>query len=330
MKIRMMLATADKEYANRFAAGLKDTLEELSLSLCTNLDNLSEALEKEHFDICLGDQEALSRIEGDPVKLKLLLWDTFAENQPWDLSLHRVRKYQRISTIAAQVIRHYADVAEQNMLSSNQAAITVVWSPAGGSGKTMTAAAYALRASQKGRTATYLDLEHFSSTPALFPQPAVSISEAFEQMANNMALHLLSLRATDPTTGIGYFGAPDNYDDMNVFTQEQCMEIVKAAAEHSDELIIDLPSVCDDRTRGLFELASRIILVTDATRTAEVKLQQFMSQSSAFIKFRSKITLVANKGAAVPTAEELPVIQVPYIDAHSLTAVYTKISEFLG
>lgn len=328
MKIRMILATTDKEYANRFAGGLTKFIDQIDLSLCTNMEKLSGMVQHEQFDICLAEEEALKHFDSEQVKLTVLLWDSHAESTGEGRSLPKVRKYQRISSTASQVIRLFAEIAEDKGGIGNSAEITVVWSPSGGCGKTMVAAAYAARAAKNGKNVTYLNLEHFASTKSLFPQEAISLSAAFEQMASNMALQLLSMRATDPATGIGYFGAPDNYDDINVFTEEYCLKIVDGAAEHSDEVVVDLSSVCDSRTRALFERATRILLVTDQSKFAEVKLNQFISQSNVFIKYKSKMTLIANKGAVVDPVEGLTPLRLPYFDSHSTAVIYNKLSEY--
>ena len=142
MKIRLILATSDKEYAERFAAGVSDSHGTMEISVCTNLEKLGELVQEEYYDICLADPEALAKFNHDFVKLTVTLWNTHANGALGENTPHRVRKYQRISSIVSQLIRMYADVADKSALSGNPADITVVWSPSGGCGKTTVAVAY--------------------------------------------------------------------------------------------------------------------------------------------------------------------------------------------
>ena len=328
MKIRLILATNDREYAQRFTAGMSDTLNTMSISICTNLLNLKDMLREGNYDICLADPDVVPELRSEDVKLAVMLWSPQADQSLAGQNYPKVKKYQRISSIVSQLIRLYAEVADQYAGSGDSANITVVWSPAGGCGKTTVAVAYAERMAKLGKTVTYLNLENFASTGALFSQPGISLSAVFEQMANNMGLQLLGMRTADAATGIHYFGMPDNYDDMNVLSEEDCVKIVKAAAENSEELVLDLSSQCDRRTVALMNEATRILLVADYSKTSEIKLQQFMDQSNTFHRFQNKMTLIANKGAGFKNMEKLPVSRLPMVETKDLTAVYNKLSEY--
>ena len=328
MKIRLILATNDREYAQRFTAGMSDTLNTVSISVCTNLLHLNDMLREGRYDICLADPDVVPELRSEDVKLAVMLWSPQTDFSPAGDNYPKVNKYQRISAIVSHLIRLYAEVADQYAVSGDRANITVVWSPAGGCGKTTVAAAYAARMAKLGKTVTYLDLENFSSTEALFSQSGISLSAVFEQMANNMGLQLLGMRTTDASSGIHYFGMPDNYDDMNVLSEEDCIKIVKAAAENTEELVLDLSSQCDRRTLALMNEATRILLVADYSKTSEIKLQQFMHQSNTFHRFQNKMTLVANKGAGFKNMDALPVSRLPMVDTKDMAVIYNKLSEY--
>jgi len=71
--------------------------------------------------------------------------------------------------------------------------------------------------------------------------------------------------------------------------------------------VIDLPCVCDSRTRKAFELADSVLLVTAQTAAAETKLAQFISQNNVYESIKDKVTIVANMDTItnIPLKESL-------------------------
>ena len=132
MKIRLILATNDREYARRFTAGMSDTLNTVSISICTNLLHLNDMLQESNYDVCLADPEVVRELRAENVKLAVMLWDQQTSQILFTPDCPKVNKFQRISSIISQLIQLYAEVADQYATSGERANITVVWSPAGG------------------------------------------------------------------------------------------------------------------------------------------------------------------------------------------------------
>ena len=111
-----------------------------------------------------------------------------------------------------------------------KARITAVWSPAGGVGKTTAALAYCTRKVSEGKQVLYLDLEYFSSVSVYFSGDGKSISTVFDKLANNAQYApLRGIRQQDSGSGIMYFCEPNNYDDINVLTDEDIASPMAAA-----------------------------------------------------------------------------------------------------
>jgi Flp pilus assembly CpaE family ATPase len=208
----------------------------------------------------------------------------------------------------------------------NNARITAVWSPSGGVGKTTVALAYAAQKSVNGGKITYLDLEYFSSTSVYFSESGKSISTAFERLDGNAALLLKAIILKDTGSGISYFSPPNNYDDMNELTADDIENLVLAVSNNSDELVVDLPSVCDERCRKVLEAANAIYLVTDGTKTVTSKSQQFVSQHNLFERISAKIVLVANKGAKVNDTRFRRTVYLPSVSSNDPVSVYKTLS----
>lgn len=326
MKIRLIVATNDAIYAEKFYNGAMQQRDDVDVSICTDYAKLDAIMSTSFYDVCMIESDGANFVDRNKAKLWLLLRDDHKDTGSNFSELQYVEKYQRISTLLSQVIGLYAQIAPEAAVPGKNGKITVVWSPAGGVGKTTLALAKAAGAAREKKKVRYLNLESFCGTPVLFQEPGNSLSAVFEEMFENVALQIQGLQSIDRSTGMSYFGQPANYDDLNMLTCEETGLLIKAAQCDVDELIIDLSSICDKKTVETFEIADQIVLVTDNSRIAQCKLQQFMTQNNVYRKFMNKMMLIANKGATVSAAQEISMIRLPLIQSTDPIAVYTKLA----
>jgi MinD-like ATPase involved in chromosome partitioning or flagellar assembly len=142
----------------------------------------------------------------------------------------------------------------------------------------------------------------------------------------NVKMLIRGIRQQDNGVGFAYLCRPDNYDDMYILSAENMAVLIESCAEVTDELVIDMSCVCDRRTRRVFELADRVLLVTDPTSTAQTKLSQFTFQHNVFERISAKATLVANKGAEAGKPPISAVIRLPLVQSANASAVYRTLS----
>lgn len=326
MKIRVIIVTKEREYAKSFLEGAMSKRDVFDVDICASYEKLDHMLQHDQYDVALIDDDAVPYLDTSLVRLALLLWDQKQGVPINGVFLQRVRKYQRISSILSDIQGHYAVVAPEYYGNDKSARITAVWSPAGGTGKTTVALAYAASQAMNGKRATYLDLEYFSGTQALLERSGKSISTVFSQISSNLAMQMQSIRIEDESTSVYYFSPPANYDDMNELTTDDVLALVKAAAEGGEELVVDLSSICDGKTRAIFELVDRILLVVDDSAVAGAKLQQFMNQNNVYGTYLDKITLVANKGCSMTFPEGTDVVRLQKVHSAGPAGVYTTLS----
>lgn len=323
MKIQLLIASEDKDYCQHLSQILAQDLEDtFDVSICSS----KERLPAHHYDVGLFSPSMSLACDLSKVDLPLLLLDEAERTGEGDDSLEALRKYQRISRLAGEVMERYAKVAGRKRLpDSARARVCAVWSPVGGSGKTTVALAYAAQQVSAGRKVVYLDLEPFSSVSTYFAEGGKSISEAFEHLGGNLELLLQSIRQKDAGSGIHYFCAPSNYDDMNILTSSDLEELIGAAGHGMDEVVLDLSSTCDERCKSLLDMADRVLLVADRSKRSGEKLQQFIGQSNLFEQLRGKLTLVCNMGAQL----KLPVEHTLWLDqirSDNPVSVYKSLS----
>lgn len=329
MRVRLIIATYDDDYAGHLSSFLSSRhADEVEVSVCTTRERLTELLTAHRFDVALLDAGLAESADLRSVRLPLALWSESENAAASEPELKRIGKYRRISTIVADILERLSMISANTCSSdSKKARITVIWSPAGGVGKTTVALACALKRESEGRQPVYLNMEPFSSVPAFFSETGKSISSAFEMLESgegDVKMLLQSIRRR--CGGIAYFTRPDNYDDMNILSPGNTAMLVDACSELADDLIIDMPCACGERERDIFDLADRVLIVTDASSAAQVKISQFATQHNVFERVRMKCALVENKGAVTGITLTDTVISLPFVQSPDASAVYKALS----
>lgn len=329
MKVKLLIATEDSDYSNFLSDVLSSKYREtIDPHTCSTEESLWESMKRNRYDIGLFSPKLAQDADLSQCGLSLLLWDEETDYSGiQDPRLEMIQKYQRISFLVEEVLKRYAKIAESRKgMKKNNAHITVVWSPAGGTGKTTVSLAYAAQCVARESRTLYLDLEFFSSSSVYFADDGTSISEALEKLSGNLGLLLQSIRRQDRGSGIYYFCSPTNYDDINALTYEDMSELINGAAQSMDEIVLDLPSSCDARYAGLMRLADRILVVLDSSQRCQAKWEQFQEQNDIFELIQEKITLVGNMGAQPKGSGSIPIIQLPYIRSDNPISVYKNLS----
>jgi MinD-like ATPase involved in chromosome partitioning or flagellar assembly len=328
MKLKLLIATPDNDYAEHISGVLTEKFaESFEVSVCSSEERLHELLSVNKYDSALLEHDP-SLIPGiNSIRLPFLLIDESASLSNVSPIKH-IKKYQRISSIVGHILEGYSEVGGNFVaLNANKARITAVWSPAGGVGKTTVALAYAASKLSQNRQVLYLNLENFSSGPVYFPESGKSISKVFEKLDVNVQLFLRGIRQQDSGSGIYYFCGPDNYEDMNILSAEDTETLIKACITDNDELVIDLSGQCDERTLKSFEYADKILLVVDSSSTSQIKMKQFINQHNVFAQIKDKSALVQNRGAkAADLINIINVIQLPSVQSNDPISIYKTLS----
>ena len=329
MKIKLLIATDDSDYAGHLSAELSARHPGVvDATVCSTPERLREALATRKFDAALLEAPMAGGEDLGPITLPLLLKAPEGSPRSGCAELIGIKKYQRITSIISDVLEQSAKVSAVRCAEPRRARITAVWSPAGGVGKTTVALAYAAKKVSEGKQAHYLNLESFSSVPAYFEEAGKSISALFEMLESSEGSTQMLIKSIERRDGggISYFCRPANYDDMNVLSAENITGLLNACAGMTDELVADLSCTCDERTSRVFDAADRVFLVTDPTGITQTKVSQFMSQHRVFGCIKEKVVFVENKSAASGKPAPEPVIRLPHLRTTDLSMVYKTLS----
>ena len=333
MRVKLLIATPDADYSGYLASRISECHADVfDVSVCSLPERLPDILSARKFDAALMEAPFIESADMQNIQLPILLWSEDESVPDTAKTLKKIRKYQRISSIVAGVLEYYAKVPAAGCgFDPDKAHITAIWSSAGGVGKTTVALAYAAKKISEGKQVLYLNLEPFSSVPVYFSDSGKSISTVFEMLDNregNIRMLIQGIRRYNSDVGIAYFCRPDNFDDMNILSAENVAALIEACAGVTEELVIDMSCVCDERARQIFGFADLILLVTDTTATAQIKLSQFTTQHHIFEHIKDKTILVANKGAAVSEQLTDTIISLPFVQSADVSAVYSALSGY--
>ena len=330
MKIKLLLAATDYDYLEHISKIVaKKYCNDFDISISSQLNHLTNFLASNRVDVALLEPNMVKEIPLDHINIPLLLIDE-SSSLPSNLSnIKKIRKYQRISAIIADISELCAEIPPGpggKHSFGKKARLTAVWSPAGGSGKTTVALAYAAHKVSKGSDVVYLSLENFSSVPAYFIEKGKSMSTVFSKLDSNLKILLRGIRIQDSGSGIYYFTEPDNYDDINVLTVEDIELLLSGAMDDIDELVVDLSSQCDERIQKILELADTVMLVVDTSDTSQVKLKQFLCQHNILLRIQTKCVLINNKGARVTESSIYKIISLPLVRSTDPVSIYMTLS----
>lgn len=325
MRIQLLIVDGDQDYAEHLSRILMEKYADVfEVSTCSGVSQAADLLAHRGYDAALLSPSLAAEIDLSGIKLPLLLWDGASSGRMEGLD--GVRKYQRISSIAGEVLERCAEIPSITPGSGRSAHITVAWSPAGGVGKTTAALAYAAQRVSSGKRTVYLDLEPFSSVPAYFPETGKSISTVFEKLDERAELALEGIRQEDAGSGISFFQRPDNYEDISLLAEEDVVRLANAAAADTDELVIDLGAGFDRKTAALLELADTILLIVDGSRLCRTKWEEFRTQHELYDRFREKTVLTANRGSRYDAALAASLVSLPLVKSEDPVVVYKTLS----
>jgi|GEM_PF-508477 len=362
MRIKTLVAAKDKAYTGNFCEYISEHhADTIDISAVNTAEHLRKTLSARKYDVALLDMAFIGEADYKSINLPLFLrseQDTRDTSAPCTLPgasiralpIKHIQKHQRISRAVAGILEEYATAnGNIHILGEKMRSVTAVWSPAGGVGKTTVALSYAEASILKERDAFYLDLEDFSSALVYFDEDGKSISKVFEMLERNdgnVKMYIQGIASSK--NGIKYLCAPDNFDDISILSADNTRELVICCAETAGELVVDLPCACNEVTRQVFDLADKVLLVTDRSETAQTKLAQFITQNCIYENINEKVTLVINKdtqasgrrggldpaiktqnaikaNSAIKTLED-SAITLPYVEKHDAQSVCRELA----
>lgn len=314
MQIRLVAADSSADYLRRLSNVLsRSETVQWSITMYTDRRLFLQEISSVPCDILLFSAGMYDpSLKRTGFRLGVLLADPDEDGGFSAEGFQSIRKYQRISEIQRLLLELYAEVSPTENIYSGQnqgTKLTVFYSPAGGTGTTSAAIAYAGKLALGGKRALYLDLQNVSSHDAFFgPSDLKGVSELFAKLGSgiNMAAKIQSLLQTDPATGLLHIRGFDNLVDFEAVTADDMTSLLTVLRSCGlfDHIVADISPYLSPAAMAAFQEADRIAAVMGVSTAARAKWSLFEKQYSVYGAFREKLAAVLVGGGNT----ELPVL----------------------
>lgn len=283
MIISIAVADLNREYVERLTEVLQQN-GDLSISVFTSAERLKSTLEKERYDVVLFDPDISdTKLYFSNAKLAICLYSEEAVNKNMYSDIDNIHKYQRISNIYKDILKKYADKAgySADFGNSKRTKVQAVYSPVGGSGKTIISMAIASKLVEFGKSVLYISTEQLSSSSAIYPYSEEGNTALIASLNSDTSFEMkLKGIAKQGFNGISYvegFERVADYADVNYQEMKDVISNIKKTGIY-DHIIIDMSSNIDSITRAVWEEADDIVVVCKDGNFAAKKMSLFVNQ----------------------------------------------------
>ena len=283
MFISIAVADSNREYLERLTEVLQQN-GDLDISIFYNADRLISSMEKERYDVVLFDPDISdTKLSFPNVKLAVCLYSDEAVNKELYVDMDNIRKYQRISNIYKDILKKYADIAgySANFSNAKRTKIQAVYSPIGGSGKTVISLAIAEKMSQLGKNVLYFSTEQLSSSASYFEYKEEGNTALVETISSGASFDMKLKGITKQgNNGVNYIEGFERIADYIDITYEEMKDVLNNIKKTGifDSIIVDMACSIDHITKAVWEEADEIFVICKSGNFSTKKLNFFANQ----------------------------------------------------
>ncbi len=297
--MKVLVADKDRDYANRLAMLLAEIKNDFEIYTVFTIDDIYESDKKKPVDILLIDSELYLELSQDPGRMIIILMfsDLLSSSV---ITLPYVYKYQNSHAIAKRILEVFLEERPESQVLANnsKARIIVVYSPLGGSGKTVISRALVQNLQHAGFRCLYWNLEVFSSQ-MLQNMHRGDMSQLLKAAHLRESLPLLanSLLKKNEHPEYSFFNSIDSVYDLVEAKNDDVEYLAEQLREAklAEYIIIDCDSGYYTWHEKLFDLAEVIFLINLENRLAYNKFQSFKSLTSYYMKYIGKTKFIMNR-----------------------------------
>ncbi len=270
-KPRVIIADTDENYIAplqlKFA---KEFFDQIDIEIITNQEYFNELFAKPQRAeiLIIADTMYTPDIQRHNIDNIFLMQEQYEEEQTGELNVVRLFKYTSIKEVFNEIIGQSAESLKIKNAEKKETQIVVVTSAAGGAGKTTIAMGICACLAKNYQKVLYINADRLQKIKYLFEnKTAISEHDVYAKLINNSDriyedikhvirkeefYYLPSFKASLMALGIKY---------------EIYAKIAEDAKKSSDYdfIIIDAESTFDEEKIKLFDIADRVLLVTEQT-----------------------------------------------------------------
>jgi MinD-like ATPase involved in chromosome partitioning or flagellar assembly len=179
--------------------------------------------------------------------------------------------------------------------------IVTVFSPKGGSGKTVLATNLAVAAARSGQETLLvdLDLQFGDSALTLAVAPRATITDLAASAGDVDSEKLKAFVSTDPGTGVAVLPAPQRPEEADMIGQAELAAILRAARDAYEAVVIDTGPLFDAAVLAALDHTDQLLLVSNPEVTSLKNVRIGLETIDRLGFDRDRVSLVANRlGAA--------------------------------
>lgn len=219
-----------------------------------------------------------------------------------------VYRYQRLDQLVSQVLSFYYErnqSAGKLLARSKQTKVLSVFSPAGGSGKSVLAANLCKQLALNDNKTFYLNLELMNTTSLYFTSsednPSLQIFYYVKSESPQLLSKIEALKKYDPYSMVDYFDVAVSADEMLDIKEEDVIRLVNGIVETGsyDYVVVDLDSSLHERNLAAIKEADQIIWPISNDHQSLLKTKAFFEEEAKLAGkeniIRDKTTILINK-----------------------------------
>lgn len=279
MRIKLAILEKDLGYLNRivsvFSTKYADKFQIYSFS---DVEIAMSGLHSEKIDVLIANDA----FEIDLDKLpKRCCFAYFVDSPDIDMfnDQRAICKFQKAELIYKQILSLYSENAANISglnFSDNTCKIFTFSSPAGGTGTSTFAAAYAIFLAEQKKRVLFLNLDNFGSSDMFFSGEGLfdmtDVIFSIKSKKANLSMKLESFIKQDPR-GVYFFSDSKFALDMLELTQDEKMQLISELQNTGsyDYIVIDSDFALDKPHNELYRKSNSVVMITDGTETANLK-----------------------------------------------------------
>jgi Flp pilus assembly CpaE family ATPase len=179
--------------------------------------------------------------------------------------------------------------------------VVTVFSPKGGSGKTVLATNLAVAAARSGQETLLvdLDLQFGDSALTLAVAPRATITDLAASAGDVDCDKLKVFVSRDPRTGVDVLPAPQRPEEADMIGQAELAAILSAARDAYDAVVIDTGPLFDAAVLAALDHSDQLLLVSNPEVTSLKNVRIGLETIDRLGFDRERVSLVANRLGAV-------------------------------
>lgn len=300
MKIRVAMLDEDKVYLERivsvFTAKFADKIEIHSF---TDEKLAFENLATNKFDVFIANSTYDIDVSKLPNRCGFAYFVESFEIESYK-DARTICKFQKAELIYKEILGVYSEKSSAytnlRFLGDSDSKVYTFTSPAGGTGCSTVAAAFAKNLASRGYKVLYLNFEMIASTNNYFKgEGQFTFSDVIFSLKSrkaNMGLKLESYVMED-ASGVNFYSAPKTVLDMLEVTNENINNLISNIRLlcSYQYIVIDMEFGLDPKALDIFAESNKIIFVLDGTDVANKKLTD-VTESIEILERQKEMTLL--------------------------------------